>query len=150
MERLIDGLEDYSVTNDGVVYSMKRPKKIEIKKHRHRTGYWAVSLKDGTTQVSKNVHRLVAETFLPNPNNYKLVRFKDGNRDNLHADNLEWCAKLPQSPTREFSAMRSVIAFDYPNRRVEVFKNRSDACKAFNVQLSRVTEVCERLSLIHI
>ncbi len=37
------------------------------------------------------VHRLVAEKFLDNPNNYENVLFKDGNVKNCNADNLEWC-----------------------------------------------------------
>ncbi|RTL05382.1 hypothetical protein EKK58_08270 [Candidatus Dependentiae bacterium] len=37
------------------------------------------------------VHRLVAEKFIPNPNGYEHVMFKDGNVKNCSADNLEWC-----------------------------------------------------------
>ncbi len=37
------------------------------------------------------VHRLVAEKYLDNPNNYEHVLFKDGNVKNPSVDNLEWC-----------------------------------------------------------
>ena len=37
------------------------------------------------------VHRLVAEKYLPNPEGYEYVLFKDGNVKNCNADNLEWC-----------------------------------------------------------
>ena len=37
------------------------------------------------------VHRLVAEKFIPNPEGYEYVMFKDGNVKNCSADNLEWC-----------------------------------------------------------
>lgn len=37
------------------------------------------------------IHRLVAEKYLPNPNGYEHVLFKDGNVKNCNADNLEWC-----------------------------------------------------------
>ena len=38
------------------------------------------------------VHRLVAEKFIPNPEGYEHVIFKDGNPKNCNADNLEWCS----------------------------------------------------------
>lgn len=37
------------------------------------------------------VHRLVAEAFIPNPNNLPCVNHKDENPENPAADNLEWC-----------------------------------------------------------
>ena len=48
------------------------------------------------TDVNKHqhailVHRLVATTFLPNPNNYPIINHKDGNPSNNCVDNLEWC-----------------------------------------------------------
>lgn len=54
-------------------------------------GYKQVVLcKDGKLKTHK-VHRLVAEAFLPNPNNYPCVNHKDENRLNNNVNNLEWC-----------------------------------------------------------
>jgi len=65
-------------------------KKEEIVKPFMKDGFETVTLhKDG---VGKDfpVHVLVAQTFVPNPDNKSNVRHKDGNKLNNRADNLEW------------------------------------------------------------
>lgn len=62
-----------------------------IKQSSSKQGYRCVCLrKDGSSKV-RYVHRLVAETFLPNPDNLPCVNHKDENGLNNHVDNLEWC-----------------------------------------------------------
>jgi hypothetical protein len=57
-------------------------------------GYLKVGLADGQgghTQIS--IHRLVALHYLPNPYEYSQINHKDGNKENNHKDNLEWCSQ---------------------------------------------------------
>jgi len=42
-------------------------------------------------RITRKIHRLVAINFVPNPNNYKQINHLDGDKDNNHASNLEWC-----------------------------------------------------------
>jgi len=44
--------------------------------------------------MTKKIHRLVAETFLSNPNNLPIVNHKNENRQDNFVDNLEWCSAL--------------------------------------------------------
>lgn len=54
-------------------------------------GYRYVVLRKDGKNIYRNVHRLVAIAFIPNPNNYPYVNHKDENRGNSCVDNLEWC-----------------------------------------------------------
>lgn len=56
-------------------------------------GYLVVSLcKDGKPKMMR-VHRLVAEAFIPNNNGHPCINHKDGNPQNNHVSNLEWCTQ---------------------------------------------------------
>lgn len=54
-------------------------------------GYRTICLcKNGETKY-KRVHRIVAETFIPNSQNLPCINHKDGNKKNNNVENLEWC-----------------------------------------------------------
>lgn len=58
------------------------------------------------------VHRIVAEQFVPNPNNYAEVNHIDYNRTNNHFSNLEWC-------THQYNILHSQKAGHYKNKSGE-------------------------------
>lgn len=57
-------------------------------------GYQFVQLFINGKFRSKKVHRLVAEAFIPNINNFEQVNHKDENKKNNSVDNLEWCTLI--------------------------------------------------------
>lgn len=56
--------------------------------------YLKVGLSKNGIQKPIRIHRLVALTFIQNPNNYPYVNHKDENKHNNCVDNLEWCTNL--------------------------------------------------------
>ena len=87
----VKGYEGYYEVSDlGNIKSVRA--NILLSQHIKDNGYKKVTFKVNGKQKSHNVHRLVAETFLPNPNDYKYVNHKDENKLNNRSDNLEWCS----------------------------------------------------------
>lgn len=86
----IKGYENlYAVTEDGQVWSY-RTKKF-MKPQINNSGYQMVLLQAHGKQKFCLVHRLVALTYIPNPDNLPQVNHKDECRTNNSVDNLEWC-----------------------------------------------------------
>ena len=84
----IVGFENYLIYPDGTVINSK---KGNVLTHSlNENGYLYVSLWKNNRANPRTVHRLVAEAFIPNPENKPIVNHKDANRANPHVDNLEW------------------------------------------------------------
>ena len=63
----------------------------------NRDGYYFVGLSKNGTRKFLLVHRLLALTYIPNPNNYPCINHIDRNRKNNNLNNLEWCTQMYNS-----------------------------------------------------
>ena len=87
--RDLKGFENYQISNLGRIYSKKRRTCLKVKRLGN-SGYYQVRLSKDGSYVYKNLHRLIAETFIPNPNNLRTVNHINGNKLDNRISNLEW------------------------------------------------------------
>lgn len=89
MWKPIPGFEGlYIVSDFGQVRGLKRGHCL--RPNRKRTGYLQVTLSRGGVNHYRDVHRLVAQAFLPNPEGKPQVNHKNGQKSDNRACNLEW------------------------------------------------------------
>lgn len=91
----------YQASNLGRIKSLRRYKqnhsKLQIVEekiinqyiNKHNGYVYSMLYKDGTEKNCR-VHKLIAQTFIPNPENKKTINHIDGNKANNRVDNLEW------------------------------------------------------------
>lgn len=124
---------------------------------RYSNGYLFVNLtKESRNTIQVSVHRLVADAFLPNPNNLPCVNHKDEDRTNNRVENLEWCdysynnrygnhrKKFVETlrKTRDDKwKPRYVLQFSLEHKLIAVYRSTKDAamltgCDRKNIWLS--------------
>ena len=84
----IINFENYQIYDDGRVWSKKSNKWL---KPIDINGYKKVSLYKNGKEYQRLVHRLVAEAFIPNPNNYDEINHINEDKSDNRVENLEWC-----------------------------------------------------------
>ena len=109
----------YKVSNLGNIVSYKTNKKCYFSDSKN---YKRVLLYKNGKAFGYSVHRIVAQAFLPNPNNYPCVNHIDCDGSNNKVDNLEWCTYKENNDYRDGNIKRNIrfainsIKGKYPDR----------------------------------
>jgi hypothetical protein len=101
----------YEVSNYGNVRRFDN--KAQLKGGLNSYGYVVFSLSKHGKQYMKKGHRLVAEAFIPNPDNKRDVNHKDGDKTNNFVDNLEWASR-----SENVFHARNELSIDYSQKPV--------------------------------
>lgn len=105
---------NYAITRSGQVYSKSKSRDFDVCLKQvldKGTGYYIVTLY-AYPKPRKNqfVHRLLAQTFIPNPDNKPQVNHIDGNKMNNTLSNLEW---VTSAENTQHAVDLGLITFDY-------------------------------------
>ena len=116
----------YEVSNIGNVRNARthRVRKLNVLK----TGYYFVSVSLGSRQnkLTWRVHKAVAESFIPNPDNLPIVNHIDGDKLNNVIDNLEWCTDKYNTKHAIDTGLFEVSPCSYHNKLSKLTKEQCE------------------------
>jgi hypothetical protein len=90
-----------------------------------KDGYLKTAFRVDGKRYYRRVHRIVALTFIDNPNNYPVVNHKNGVKDDNRAENLEWCT-VQQNTQHGFDVLGRVGQNGGTNRQVAKKNKRTE------------------------
>jgi hypothetical protein len=131
-------------------YSVSFDKQVKGKIIRQccSNGYMILDLCKNGKIKNKTVHRLVATTFIENPNNHPVINHKDKCRSNNRVDNLEWCTQKynnEYSNTQEkasSSRKMSIWQFDKSFNFIKEYESAADAERELGYSHISISECC--------
>ena len=126
----------YEVSNLGRLRNTKT--KYIVNQTISKTGYYGYCATLGQRNKYKlfKIHRAVAESFIPNPNNYPMINHIDGNKLNNCVNNLEWC-------TNKYNihhAMNMGLLDDNLKKLKELNIQKAKGVKAINIKTQNIIE----------
>lgn len=161
----IEGFEGlYQVSNLGRVKSLERinegKKTVKLKEKILRQspdgkGYMMVWLYYNKKRKTCKVHRLVAQAFIPNPNNKPQIDHINGNNQDNYVENLRWCTSKENFHNPISYKRNSESKFGYKNHHSRAISQYSldmilirewdcinDACRELGVNHSHISQCC--------
>ena len=130
----------YEVSNFGKIKSLK--KKIILKQFKNTNGYFQVELWKNKKGKQFLVHKLVAESFILNINNFPFINHIDENKENNCANNLEWCTAKYNCNygTRNLRLSIPVICIELN----KTYNSIKEASKDLNIQQAHISGCCAK------
>ena len=158
----VEGFPRYEVSNLGRVrsnVSRNNQQKI-LRQGTANGGYKCVSLMTGTQwgggqRITKRVHRLVAEAFIPNPEDYAQIDHINTITDDNRVENLRWCTakmnsnnpltkkKLEEArPIITEKTSKTVLVYNLDYELLSAFTSTADAARKLNLSQGNISSCC--------
>lgn len=119
-----------------------------LKQQLNPNGYMYVTFKVNGKTVNLSVHRVIASSHLPNPDNLPEVNHKDNDPINNAVSNLEWCSrKYNEAYKKNFGTVqaevfgRPVFAVDLETSKILRFETQTEAARQLGVGVRSINDV---------
>ena len=136
----------YKFYNNGDIFSIQKNKKLTP---HLKNGYYCLQLNMLNGRKYSTVHRLVAKAFIENPNDYKYVNHKDGNKTNNNVDNLEWMTQkqnIQHANETGFITVhtRKVLKYSLERVYLDKFNSVDEAAKSIGLTRHAIIRACNK------
>ena len=148
--------DKYQISNYGNFRRIYKNRIRKIKLYENSNGYLKVKIYNHCKYKHKTVHRLVAQAFIPNPNNYPVINHKDCNKHNNRVENLEWCTykynsthakkngRLKNNIALAIEASKKpIIQYDVKGNLIKKWNSITEASKNLKIELSNISHACK-------
>ena len=142
----IDGFDGYQVSNLGNVRSLNyngtgNVQLLKPSLSGPNRGYKSISMQVADKVIRRNVHRLVAKAFIPNPNDLSEINHIDEDGTNNKVNNLEWCNRIYNlnygNRTQKFSDSKGIpiLQLNLDGTLVKEWKSQTEAARVLGLDL---------------
>lgn len=137
----------YQISNLGEIKNKEKVLKQYVKK-----GYYTIGLRKNGKRKFYQVHRLVAQTFLDNNENFPQVNHKDENKLNNNVNNLEWCSASYNNcygtrierVAQNNKNRQPVLLYDKSGNFIAEYFSVMEASRKTNIKPSCIVKSCKK------
>ena len=133
-------LDNYLIDKNGNIYSKYKKRLL---KSVDKNGYLRINIK----RRNYGINRLVAETFIENPNNYEIVNHIDCNKHNNNVENLEWCSRIMNAQHAVINNLlkknkRKIKQINLKTNEIKFFNSIKETSEYHKVHRNCIYDVC--------